>query len=324
MRFCIYGAGAIGGFLGSLLARSGNAVTFIARGENLRAIRDNGLILEMGGERLPSKPRAVASAEEAGEQDCVILTVKAPALPAIVPTLRPMIGPETTVVTAMNGIPWWFFHGFGKFSGLQLKSIDPDGALMRALDPARIIGCVLHVAASVPAPGVVRHNNQNKFFVGEPSGQLTKRLASIVEAFKTAGIGAVASAEIQNEYWIKLLGNMTYAPVSVLTGATNDVIGTEPGLRAVCRQMIVEAIQVGRHFGLKEGMSPDERIDLGANLKGFRTSMLQDLDKSRPVELDAICLVVAEMARLAGVPVPTLDAVFALAVQRARIAGCYR
>lgn len=324
MRFCIYGAGAIGGFMGALLARGGHEVTFVARGENLSAIRDRGLLLEMGGEKLPSQPRAVATAAEAGVQDCIILTVKAPALPAIVPTLQPMLGAETTVMTAMNGIPWWFFHGFGKFSGLQLASVDPNGALMAALDPARIIGCVLHIAASVPAPGIVRHNNQNKFFVGEPSGKMTPRLAALENALKTSGIGAVTTAQIQNEYWIKLLGNMTYAPISVLTGATNDVIGTDAGLRATAKQMIIEATAVGTHFGLTSSMSADERIDLGANLKGFRTSMLQDLDKGRPVELDTICLVVAEMARLAGIPVPTLDAVFALAVQRARIAGCYR
>lgn len=323
MRFCIYGAGAIGGFMGALLARDGHDVTFIARGENLMAIRERGLMLEMAGERLPSRPRAVASAIEAGLQDCVILSVKAPALPAIVPMLQPMFGAETTVMTAMNGIPWWFFHGFGKFSGLQLKSVDPHGKLMQAIEPARIVGCVLHVAASVPAPGVVRHNNQNKFVIGEPSGQTTPRLTALVSALKSAGIGAIATNEIQNEYWIKLLGNMTYAPISLLTGATNDVIGTDPGLRATAKQMIVEATGVGTHFGLTSSMSADERIDLGANLKGFRTSMLQDLDKGRPVELNSICLVVAEMARLAGIAVPTLDAVIALAVQRARIAGCY-
>lgn len=324
MKVCIFGAGAIGGYVAVKLAQSGHAVALVARGAQLEAIKVKGLTLQQGGMRHHARPKASSDPAELGAQDYVFLAVKAPALPAAAAQLAPLVGPETAVVTAMNGIPWWFFHGFGKFHGTTFDSTDPGGALAKALPPARIIGCVLHIACSVPEPGVIVHNNQNRFFLGELDGKTSPRLARIVDAMKQSGMEAEARPDIRRDVWVKLLGNMTYAPVSLLTGATNDAMANDPRVRRVFAAMIEEANAVGAHYGLASDMSTEARIDLGGSLKGFRTSMLQDMDKGRPVELDTIVRAVIDMGRTAGVPTPVIDTVFALAAQRAQLAGIYK
>lgn len=323
MKVCIYGAGAIGGYVAVKLAQTGHDVSVIARGAHLEAIAAKGLTLQQGGTRYHAWPRAAADPAALGVQDYVFLAVKAPSLPDIVPRLAPLIGPETKVITAMNGIPWWFFHGFGAHAGLTFDSIDPKGVLAAALPADRIIGCVLHIACSVPEPGLIVHNNQNRFFLGELDGRTSPTLAAIVEAMKAAGMDAEARADIRRDVWIKLLGNMTFAPVSILTETTNDRMAADPRIRTLFRQLIEEANAVGLRYGLESDMTVDKRIDLGGGLKGFRTSMLQDFDKRRPVELDTIVRAVIDMGRAAGVPTPTLETVFGLAAHRAAGAGIY-
>jgi 2-dehydropantoate 2-reductase len=324
MRICVFGAGAIGGYMAVKLASSGETVSVVARGAQLDAIKARGLTLQQDGRRHHARVKASSDPASLGAQDCVIVAVKAPALAAVAPALAPLLGPETAIVAAMNGIPWWFFHGLAGQAGKRLEAVDPGGALAAAMPPERVIGCVLHIACSVPEPGLIVHNSQNRFLFGEPSGGATPRLAALVEACTKAGMAAEARPKIHTDLWIKLLGNLTMAPCSILTAATNDAMAADPGVRDVMRRMIVEANDVGAKYGLFSDMDIEARIDLGGSLKGFRTSMLQDLDKGRPVELDTIVKAVMEMGRQAGVPTPTIDAVFALAAQRAAVAGLYK
>jgi len=324
MKVCIFGAGAIGGYVAVKLAETGHDVSVVARGAQLEAIKAKGLTLQQGGMRYHARPKAAADPAALGAQDYVFLAVKAPALPAAAAQLAPLLGPDTAVVTAMNGIPWWFFHGFGKFHGTRFDSIDPAGALSQALPPERIIGCVLHIACSVPEPALIVHNSQNRFFLGDLDGKTSPRLARVVDAMKQAGMEAEARPDIRHDVWVKLLGNLTFAPVSILTQATNDAMAKDAGVRRVFAAMIEEANAVGAHYGLSSDMSVEARIDLGGSLKGFRTSMLQDMDKGRPVELDTIVRAVIDMGKKAGVPTPVIDTVFSLAAQRAGHAGIYR
>ena len=324
MKVCIFGAGAMGGYIAVKLAQTGHAVSVVARGAQLEAIKAKGLTLHQGGMRYHVRPKAASDPAALGPQDSVFLAVKAPALPAVAAQLAPLIGPETAIVTAMNGIPWWFFHNFGKFHGTTFDSIDPGGVLAKALPPERIVGCVLHVACSVPEPGVIVHNSQNRFFLGDLDGKTSPRLARIVDAMKASGMEAEARPDIRRDVWVKLLGNMTFAPVSVLTQTTNDAMAVHPGVRRVFAAMIEEANAVGAAYGLASDMPVEARIDLGGSLKGFRTSMLQDMDKGRPVELDTIVRAVIDMGKKAGVPTPVIDTVYSLAAQRAEVAGIYK
>lgn len=324
MKICIFGAGAIGGFAANLLARAGHDVSVVARGAQLDAIRDKGLTLEFEGTRETVKVAASDDPADLGPQDAVFLSVKATALADVVSRLAPLLGPGTVVVTAQNGIPWWFFDGFGPRPGLRLKATDPDGALAAALPAERVIGCVLHIGCTVPEPGLVVHSSQNGFLLGEPSGAATPRLAALVDTLSGAGLGARAVDDIQQQYWTKLLGNMSFGPISLLTGGTNDEIATDPGIRMVCTRMIEEINAVGEAYDLVPGMETGKRIDLGGSLVGFKTSMRQDFERGRPVELDAIVAAPREMGALAGVDTPTVDTVYALAAQAARLAGLYR
>ena len=324
MKLCIVGAGAIGGFVAALMAEAGHEVSVVARGDHLAAIRASGLRLDFDGRRIVAQVAAAESPAEAGEQDVVFVALKAPALPAVLPTLGPLLGPDTPIVTAMNGIPWWMFDGFGAHDGLRLQSVDGDGALARFGNGERLIGCVLHVACDVPEPGLIRHNSQNRFILGEPDGTASARVGRLVDAMGHAGIGAEATQEIQQEIWIKLLGNLPFAPISMITGATNDVLAADPAIRQTMLDMFAEAAAVGERFGLRPGMTGDERIDLGGSLVGFKTSTRQDYEKGRPVELDAIVNAVCEMGRIAGIGTPTIDTVHALAAHKAALAGLYR
>ncbi len=323
MKICVFGAGAIGGFAAVQLARAGQDVSIVARGPHLDAIRADGLRLDYQGERLTARVEATDDPAELPVQDYVFVSVKAPALPGVAKTIAPLIGPETTVVTAMNGVPWWFFDGFAGHDGLRLEAVDPDGSLARAIPSSRVLGCVLHIACSVPEPGLVVHNSQNRWIVGEPDGSASDRAKALVDAMVAAGVGGELTTNIQQEVWLKLLGNMNYAPVSMLTEGTNDQLANDPDVRAVMRRMFEEADVVGRHFGLDPGVSADERIDMGGGMVGFRTSMLQDYDKGRPVEIDSIVRAIAEMGDIAGIETPTIDAILALAVMKAANRGIY-
>ena len=323
MNICIFGAGAIGGFMAALLARSGASVSVVARGPHLDAIRDKGLTLDYDGERFTVEIAASDDPADLGPQDYVVLTAKTTGLAAIAGHLGPLLREETAVVAAQNGIPWWYFHGFGSHAGKRVDCVDPGGKIDSLIPASRVIGCVLHIGVAVPEPGLVVHNAQNRFILGEPDGGASGRVAALVETMAAAGIGAERSTAIQQEVWIKLLGNMTYAPISLLTGATNDQIAGDPAIRQLCIDMIDEAGEVGAAYGLGAGMPADERVDLGGQLVGFRTSMLQDHIAGRPVELDAIVNAVREMGRMAGVATPLIDAVYGLAAMKARLAGLY-
>jgi 2-dehydropantoate 2-reductase len=324
MRICIFGAGAVGGFVGGMLAAAGHEVSLLARGQHLAAMRANGLIVETGGRRLASRPRVSDRPADLGAQDYVIVAVKGPALPAVVRTIGPLLGADTAVVFAMNGIPWWFFHGLGgAYDGRVLKSVDPDGSLAAGLDVRRVIGCVVHVGCSVPEPGLIRHSSGNMFILGAPHGGSSDRSHALSRAFNAAGLKTETSPRIQQDIWMKFLGNMSMGPVSVLTDSTLLAIAEDPGARKVCIDMMVEAIAVGAKFGLDPGMTAERRIDLGADLGHFKTSMLQDFEKNRPMEIDSFLSAPIEMARLAGVPVPTIETVHSLLVHKARRAGLY-
>lgn len=324
MRICIYGAGAIGGFLGAMLAEAGHEISLVARGEHLRALRANGLALEIGGKTLRSRPAASDDPAELGAQDHVIVSVKSPALPSVAGAIEPLLGRDTTIVTAINGIPWWFFHGFGgAHDGRVLKSVDPDGSLAASIDNRRIVGCVVHAGCSVPAPGVIRHASGDRFVIGEPVGGDSTRCRALADALNKAGLTCEISPRIQQAVWMKYLGNASMGPISLLTGATLLGMARDPGVRKVCANLMAEAIAIGNKFGLDPGMTIEQRIELGAKLGDFKSSMLQDLEKGRPVELDTFLGAAIEMAQLVDVSVPTIETVQALAVQRARLAGIY-
>ena len=323
MRICVYGAGAIGGYLGVQLALAGEDVTLIARGPHLEAMRKNGVKLLIDGEERVARPHCTDDPSEAGPQDFVIVTLKAHSVPSIVEPMQPLLGPETAVVTATNGVPWWYFYRLeGPWRDHRLESVDPGGAQWERIGPERAIGCVVYPAAEVGEPGVIRHLDGNRFTLGEPSGEKTERVLTLSKALIAAGFRAPVRG-IRDEIWVKLWGNLTFNPISALTLETLDVVATDPGTRGVARAMMLEAQTIGEKLGVRFKVAVDRRIDGAAAVGAHRTSMLQDLDRGRPMEIDALVGAVQEMGRLVGVSTPTIDVVLALVRQRARAAGCY-
>ncbi len=323
MRICIYGAGAIGGYLGVQLTLAGEDVTLIARGPHLAAMRQNGLKLLIDGEERVAHPRCTDDPAEAGPQDYVIVTLKAHSVPGVVDVMQPLLGPDTAVVTATNGIPWWYFYGLeGQWRDHRLESVDPGGTQWDEIGPERAIGCVVYPATEVAEPGVIRHLDGNRFTLGEPTGDKTERVQALSQALISAGFRAPVR-DIRDELWVKLWGNLTFNPISALTLETLDVVATDPGTRGVARAMMLEAQAIGEKVGVRFKVDVDRRIDGAAAVGAHRTSMLQDLDKGRPMEIDALVSAVQEMGRLVDLPTPTVDVVLALVRQRARAAGCY-
>ncbi len=324
MKIAIYGAGAIGGYLGCELARAGIDVTMIARNRTLAAIRDNGIALHIeGGERI-GRPAATDDPAEAGPQDAVIVAVKANAAPAIAPNLAPMLGPETAVVTATNGVPWWYFHEHGgALAGTRLETVDPGGIQWQAIGPERAIGCVVYPAAEAIAPGVIRHISLNRFSLGEPDGSRSDRVRRLSDALKAAGFSAPVRPKIRDEIWLKLWGNLSFNPVSVLTGATLEQMAHDPLVRPVIASLMAEAQSVGEALGVTFGLGLDKRIEGAGKVGAHRTSMLQDLDAGRKMEIDALVCAVQELARLVEVDTPAIDAVAGLVKMRAQVDGLY-
>lgn len=324
MKVCIYGAGAIGGLLGAHLARGGVEVTLIARGPHLAAMQEGGLRLLREDEEWAVHPACTDDPSVAGPQDYVVVTLKAHSVPGIVDAMQPLLGPDTAVVTAVNGIPWWYFHGLeSPFRDHRLKSVDPGDKQWDGIGPGRAIGCVVYPAAEVEVPGVIRHIEGDRFTLGEPDGSRSDRATRLSRALIEAGLKAPVRPRIRDEMWIKLWGNVSFNPISALTGATLDVIGTAPDTRALARSMMVEAQTVAEALGVRFPISVDKRIDGAVAVGAHKTSMLQDLERGRPMEIDALIGSVAEMGRLVGVETPMIDAVLALVRQRATIAGCY-
>jgi 2-dehydropantoate 2-reductase len=324
MKICIYGAGAIGGYLGVELALAGEDVTLIARGPHLAAMQENGLKLLIGDEEKVARPVCTDDPERAGPQDYVIVALKAPSAAAIAERISPLLGTDTAVVTASNGIPWWYFHCLeGPWRDHQLKSVDPHGTQWDLIGPARAIGCIVYPACQISEPGVIRHIDSNRFVLGEPDGEKTDRVQKLSEALINANFKAPVRPRIRNEIWVKLWGNLSFNPISALTRATLDVIASDPGTRLVARNMMLEAQSIGEKLGVRFGVDVDRRIDGAAAVGPHKTSMLQDLERGRAMEIDALVTVVQEMGRLTEVPTPTIDLVLALVQQRARQAGCY-
>jgi 2-dehydropantoate 2-reductase len=314
MKICIYGAGAIGGYLGAELADAGYDVTLIARGPHLEAMRSKGLTLEIGGERKTVQVRCTDDPAEAGPQDYVIVTLKAHSVIPIVKQMEPLLGPDTAVVTAQNGVLWWYFYGLpGPLENHRLDIADPGGQIWDTLGPERAIGCVVYPSCEIVEPGVVRHLDSNRFMLGEPDGSKSDRVRALAEAMSNAGFKAPVRKKIRDDIWFKLLGNCTFNPVSVLTGATLEGMGKDPGVRGLIRQMMTEAQAVGTALGVRFAMDIDKRIDGGTAVGAHKTSMLQDLEAGRPLELDALVASVTELGRLVHVPTPTIDLVLTLA-----------
>ncbi len=325
MKLCVYGAGAIGGLMAAKLAAKGDVeVTVIARGPHLAAMQAKGLVLRSDGAESIVPVRAVASAEEAGPQDYVVVTLKAHSLPSAAKQMQPLLGPETAVVSAVNGIPWWYFHKLaGPFEGRRVESVDPGGVVSALLPPERAIGCIVYPAAEVPEPGVIEHTYGDRFTLGEPDGSRSARVNALSEAMIAAGFKAPVRPKIRDELWVKLWGNMAFNPISALTTVTLDVLIADDGQRGVARQMMLEGQAVAEKLGVRFAIDVDKRIAGGAEVGAHKTSMLQDLERGRPMEIDALLGAVVELAELVGVEVPTCRTVLALVRARGRASGCY-
>lgn len=324
MKIAIFGAGAIGGMMGVKLAQAGADVTFIARGPHLAAMRENGVILHSGGETIQVRPRCVANAAEAGLQDYVIVTLKAHSLPAAAADIALMMDDESALITAVNGVPYWYFHRLpGPYSGRRVESVDPGGLLSATLPPSRAIGCVVYPAAEVTQPGVISHSYGDRFSLGEPDGSRSDRIQAISSLLISAGLKAPIRPRIRDEIWVKLWGNLCFNPLSALTGATLDILTGRPDLRAVGRAMMLEAQAVAEALGVSFAISVDKRIEGAAEVGVHKTSMLQDLERGRPMEIDALLGAVVELGQLTGKAMPICETVLALVRQRACAAGCY-
>jgi 2-dehydropantoate 2-reductase len=324
MKICIYGAGAIGGYLAVLLKQGGADVSLVARGAHLEAIKADGLKLLIGDDEKRERMPATSDPAELGPQDYVIVALKAHQAWETAEQLRPLLGPDTAVVTAQNGVPWWYFYGLDDvYSHLRLQSVDPGNRQWNAIGPQRVIGCTVYPATEIAAPGVIRHIYGDQFGLGEPNRQASLRLKKLAEAFAAGGLKPRVYDDIRDDIWLKLWGNLCFNPISALTHATLDVIATDPGTRALSRSMMLEAQEIASHFGAHFRVDVDRRINGAAKVGAHRTSMLQDLDKKRPLEIDALLTAVQEMGRLARIETPFIDSVLALVQQMARVNGVY-
>lgn len=324
MRICVFGAGAIGGYMGVKLAQAGADVSLVARGPHLKAMRENGLrLIEETGETTV-EVCATDEPNELGPQDYVIVTLKAHSVPLVVSKMQPLIGPDTTIVSGVNGVPWWYFHKIGgPLEGTRLASVDPGGAQWTGFGPDRVLGCVVYPAAEVIEPGVIKHIEGNRFSLGEPDGSRSDRAMALSKALSSAGLKSPVRPKLRDEIWVKLWGNLSFNPISALTHATLDVLCTEPGTRTVARNMMLEAQAIAESLGVKFPIDVDKRIAGGAAVGTHKTSMLQDLEAGRPMEIDALLGSVQELGRLTGTPTPTIDTVLALVGLRGATAGLY-
>ena len=321
MKIAIIGAGAIGGYVGAKLALAGNDVTFIVRGANLQAIRDNGirLICADGTEQQATNVRATDDYAAAGPQDLVILAMKAHQLEAVADDLPALLGPQTPVVTMQNGIPYWYFHKHGgPLAGSRLQSVDPGCTLTDRIAPDRVIGCVVYPASELIAPGVVRHIEGERFPLGELDGSVTERVTRISECFTAAGFKSPVLDNIRSEIWLKLWGNLTFNPISSLAHSTLADICQYPPSRALAASMMREAQAVANKLGIEFRLSLDKRIAGAEKVGHHKTSMLQDIESGRAPEIDALVGSVAELGRLTETPTPHIDTVYALVKLLAR------
>ena len=324
MKICIFGAGAIGGYLGAKLAAHGTNVSLVARGAHLDAMRTNGLrLIEETGETNVSVT-ASSDPQDLGEQDYLLITLKAHSVPPMVEKMAPLIGKHTTILSCVNGVPWWYFYKFGgALEGTQLESVDPAGAQWNGFGPEKVLGCVVYPAAEVVEPGIIKHIEGNRFSLGEPDGQKSDRIVTLSRIFTEAGLKAPVRPRIRDEIWVKLWGNLSFNPISALTHATLDILCTDPSTRIVARNMMLEAQHIAEKLGVKFPIGVDRRIDGGAAVGAHRTSMWQDLDMGRPMEIDALVGSVKELGHITNTPTPTIDNVLGLIQMRGKMAGVY-
>ena len=323
MKICVFGAGAVGGFLGARLANAGADVSLIARGDHLRRIKDEGLTILGRDEPLVVRPQCTDNPGEAGPHDVVFVALKTAAAPAAARLMKPLLGPKTTVVTAMNGLPWWYFHNHpGGYSDWRLASVDPGNQQWDSIGPERAVGCVVYVASEIVAPGIIRHTYGNRFVLGEPNGEVSERCRAIARVIQQSSLKAPIRRNIRQEIWIKLWGNLAFNPISVLTGATLEDMVRDRGVRDVAHTMMLEGKAVAGQLGIVFPISLEERIDATERVGAHKTSMLQDLERKKPLEIDALLGVVSELGKKLGIATPMVDAVYALTRRRAIESGC--
>ena len=330
MKVCIYGAGAIGGWIGVHLAQTGHEISVVARGATLTALQQNGLQCvqsQAADAKLTASVKVSANPSDLGPQDLVIVAVKAPAMADVAKGIAPLLGPHTMVMTAMNGVPWWFFQGFGgQLENTSLSTIDPGGAIAKAIPAHHVVGCVVHASCSLDAPGVVRHHFGQGLILGEPAeqkGEVSQRVAQLVADLQAAGFNASASAQIQKDVGYKLWGNMTVNPVSAFTGATTDLILKDDLVRGFVSSVMLEAKAIGEKIGIPIAQTPEDRHEVTKKLGAFKTSMLQDVEAGKSVELDALVSVVRELGQLTQVNTPFTDALLGLSRLHASVRGLY-
>ena len=322
MKICIFGAGAIGGYMGVKLAQLGANVSLVARGPHLKAMKKNGLRLIEEGNDTIVPVTASEHPEDLGIQDYVVITLKAHSVPLIVNKMGSLINEKTTIVSGVNGIPWWYFYKVsGEFEGTRVNSVDPGNVQWDTFGPDKVLGCVVYPAAEVIEPGVIKHIEGNRFSLGEPDGSKSERASKLSKALIAAGLKAPVRPKLRDEIWVKLWGNLSFNPISALTHATLDVLCTDIGTRNVARKMMIEAQLIAEKLGVKFPIDVERRIDGGAAVGAHRTSMLQDLDQGRPMEIDALVTSVQELGRITNTPTPTIDIVLSLVKLRARSAN---
>ncbi len=322
-KVCIYGAGAIGGWIGARLAAAGCGVSIVARGATLDALQGNGLRLRENGSESVWPLQASADPADLGVQNLVVIAVKAPGLLDVARRIAPLIGPDTVVLSAMNGVPWWFFQGFGgRFAGTVLKAVDATAEIGQAIPSASVIGCVVH-ASCAATPGCVLHHFGNKLIIGEPSGQQTARVTQLAALLQAAGFEVTVSEQIQMDVWYKLWGNMTVNPISALTGATTDRILDDELVRGFVSSVMLEAKEIGARIGIPIAQQPEDRHAVTRKLGAFKTSMLQDFEAGKALEIDALVTVVKELGALTNVATPFTDALLGLSRLQARVHGLY-
>lgn len=312
MKVAIVGAGAIGAFLGAMLSRSGEDVTLIARGPHLRAMRDHGLRIRGEIGEFQVHPNATDDVTETGEVDVVIITLKAQSLPAMAPQLQPLLGENTSVVTAQNGFPWWYFHGLGgEWQDMHIEAVDPGGMISRHIDPARVIGCVVYPSTALVEPGIVWHIEGTRFAIGELDGSKSERCHRIADAFIKAGLRCPIRSDIRHDIWVKLMGNVAYNPISALTRATLIEIVQCPETRALAAGIMGEVDSVAQRLGIQMGVTIEQRLAGAEKVGHHKTSMLQDIEAGKPTELEAIVGAVIELGEKLGLSLPNTKSVYA-------------
>jgi 2-dehydropantoate 2-reductase len=328
MKICIYGAGAVGGLIAGRLAQAGREVSVVARGAHLAAIREHGLRIILDKNEFKVKIKAESDAALLGPQDYVIVAVKAQNLGEVAEAIGPLVGPQTSIVTAMNGVPWWFFDRlpYARTAGggnLRLESLDPGGRISRAMPTERVVGCVVHLAASTPEPGAIRHSMGERLILGEPGGKNTARTQAIVAALNEAGFRAQATDAIEKEFWVKLIGNISFNPVAALTLATADRLIADEYAKAYLVAIMRECLAIGRAVGVDAAIDPEARMDMARKLGAFKPSTLQDLEAGKRLEIDGLLTGTLEIARKAGVAAPFTESLAGLARLRAASTGQY-